>query len=242
MTPADAPKLSCSALRRNSSPRSLKQANGQWLNVFNLNVTARIMQSLMEDAIAQARRDNQVGTGPFSVGAKGRLLIWIAEPPPKFRIPAPPHLRPPARIDNPLELLPDFLKAQDEWERMIRESAGLDQGRKTFFAFSRPICRRIALDDGPPASTFIAGRKRKAADCFCRSQKLCTGGLSRAGNCLVPKTVFGILIWLRRIGNARSKAGSIDMHAGAGTAARLGGAAASAANANQARALVQLPR
>jgi hypothetical protein len=96
----------------------------QWLNVFNLNVTARIMQSLMEDAIAQARRDNQVGTGPFSVGAKGRLLIWIAEPPPKFRIPAPPHLRPPARIDNPLELLPDFLKAQDEWERMIRESGG----------------------------------------------------------------------------------------------------------------------
>jgi len=94
--------------------------------ILHLNVTARVMQSLMEEAIAQARRDNQVGTRPFRIGAKGRLLIWIAEPPPKFRIPAPPHLRPPTRIDNPLKLLPDFLKAQDEWERLIRESAGLD--------------------------------------------------------------------------------------------------------------------
>jgi DinB family protein len=94
--------------------------------ILHLNVTARVMQSLMEDAIAQAKRDNQLGIGPFSVGAKGRLLIWIAEPPPKFRIPAPPHLRPPAQIDNPFKLLPNFLKAQDEWERLIRESASLD--------------------------------------------------------------------------------------------------------------------
>jgi len=94
--------------------------------ILHLNVTARVMQSLMQDAIAQARCDNQVGTGSFRIGAKGHLLIWIAEPPPKFRIPAPPHLRPPARIDDPLKLLPDFLKAQDAWERLIRESAGLD--------------------------------------------------------------------------------------------------------------------
>ena len=60
--------------------------------ILHLNVTASVMQSLMQDAIAQAKRDNQLGNGPFSVGAKGRLLIWIAEPPPKFRIPAPPHL------------------------------------------------------------------------------------------------------------------------------------------------------
>jgi len=94
--------------------------------ILHLNVTASVMQPLMEKAIAQARHDNNVGTGPFGIGLKGRLLVWIAEPPPKFRMPAPPHLRPPARIDDPLKLLPDFLKAQDEWERLIRESAGLD--------------------------------------------------------------------------------------------------------------------
>jgi len=94
--------------------------------ILHLNVTASVMQPLMEKAIAQARHDNKVGTGPFGIGLKGRLLVWIAEPPPKFRMPAPPHLRPPARIDDPLKLLPDFLKAQDEWERLIRDSAGLD--------------------------------------------------------------------------------------------------------------------
>lgn len=93
--------------------------------ILHLNVTASVMQPLMEKAIAQARHDNKVGTGPFGIGLKGRLLVWIAEPPPKFRMPAPPHLRPPARIDDPLKLLPDFLKAQDEWERLIREAVGL---------------------------------------------------------------------------------------------------------------------
>jgi hypothetical protein len=93
--------------------------------ILHLNVTAAVMQRLMESAMAQGRQDKKLGPGPFHIGLKGRLLIWIAEPPPKFRIPAPPHLRPPARIDDPERLLPDFLKAQDEWERLMRESAGL---------------------------------------------------------------------------------------------------------------------
>jgi hypothetical protein len=93
--------------------------------ILHLNVTASVMQRLMESAMAQGRQDKKLGPGPFHIGLKGRLLIWIAEPPPKFRIPAPPHLRPPARIDDPERLLPDFLKAQDEWERLMRESAGL---------------------------------------------------------------------------------------------------------------------
>jgi hypothetical protein len=93
--------------------------------ILHLNVTASVMQRLMESAMAQGRQDKKLGPGPFHIGLKGRLLIWIAEPPPKFRIPAPPDLRPPARIDDPERLLPDFLKAQDEWERLMRESAGL---------------------------------------------------------------------------------------------------------------------
>jgi hypothetical protein len=112
--------------------------------ILHLNVTARVMQSLMEDAIGKARRDNHVGTGPFRIGAKGRLLIWIAEPPPKFRIPAPPHLRPPARIDNPLNLLPDFLKAQDEWERLIRKSASLDLRKIKIGKLFSPFRARFA--------------------------------------------------------------------------------------------------
>lgn len=97
--------------------------------ILHLNTTAQVVQSLMEKAIAEGKRNKALGTGPFGIGFKGRLLFWIAEPPPKFRMRAPRTVRPPSQIENPLKLLPDFLKAQDEWERLIRESAGLDLGK-----------------------------------------------------------------------------------------------------------------
>ena len=57
--------------------------------ILHLNVNCCSHAGLMENAIAQGKRDKKVGTGPFRIGLKGRLLVWIAEPPPKFRIPAP---------------------------------------------------------------------------------------------------------------------------------------------------------
>ena len=92
----------------------------------HLNLTAATVQQLMTKAIERGRREKKFGTGPFSMGARGRLFIWIAEPPPKFRIRAPKNVRPPATIDDALQLLPDFLRAQDEWERLMREQEGLD--------------------------------------------------------------------------------------------------------------------
>lgn len=112
--------------------------------ILHLNASAAVVQPLMEQAIAQGKRDNKVGTGPFDIGLKGRLLVWIAEPPPKFRMSAPRSVRPPARIDDPLKLLPDFMKAQDEWERLIRESAGLDLGKIKVGPWFSPLRQRLA--------------------------------------------------------------------------------------------------
>ncbi|MFI5104972.1 MAG: hypothetical protein ACHP79_08620, partial [Terriglobales bacterium] len=70
--------------------------------------------------------------------------VWFAEPPPKIRIPAPRNIRPPARIDDPLKLLPQFLKVQDEWERLTRESAGLDQARLKIAPLFSPMRARLA--------------------------------------------------------------------------------------------------
>jgi hypothetical protein len=112
--------------------------------IAHLNATAAIMQSLMEKAIARGKRDNTLGTGPFDIGAKGRLLVWFAEPPPKIRIPAPRNIRPPARIDNPLKLLPDFLKAQDEWERLMRDAEGLDQAKIKLGSITSPFRARLS--------------------------------------------------------------------------------------------------
>ena len=95
----------------------------------HLNITAVTVQKLMARGIEQAKQEKRFSEGPFSIGPKGRLLVWIAEPPPKFRIRAPKNVRPPAAIDDPLQVLPAFMKAQDEWERLMREQQGLDLAR-----------------------------------------------------------------------------------------------------------------
>lgn len=122
-------------------------APGKWSIaecILHLNATAAVVQPLMEKVIAQGRRNKTVGAGPFDIGLKGRLLVWIAEPPPKFRMPAPRNVRPPAQIDDPARLLPDFMKAQDEWERLIRESAGLDLAKIKVGPLFSPLRQRLA--------------------------------------------------------------------------------------------------
>ena len=130
----EATRLRAQALVSGLTPQQLIKRThpGKWSIaecLVHLNVTATVMQSLMEKAIARGKRDKTLGTGPFDIGVKGRFLVWFAEPPTKIRIPAPRNIRPPARIDNPAKILPEFLKAQDGWERLMRESEGLDQAR-----------------------------------------------------------------------------------------------------------------
>jgi hypothetical protein len=95
----------------------------------HLNITAATVQKLMAHGIEQAKQEKRFGEGPFSLGPNGRLLVWIAEPPPKFRIRAPKNVRPPAAIDDPLRVLSAFMKAQAEWEQLMREQEGLDLAR-----------------------------------------------------------------------------------------------------------------
>jgi hypothetical protein len=92
----------------------------------HLNITAETVQKFMAHGIERGKQEKKFGEGPFSIGPKGRLMVWIAEPPPKFRIRAPKKVRPPATIDDPLRVLPQFLHAQDEWERLMREQQGLN--------------------------------------------------------------------------------------------------------------------
>jgi hypothetical protein len=91
---------------------------GMWSiaeRLAHLNMTAATVQKLMAQGIERGKQEKKFGSGPFSIGPKGRLMVWIAEPPPKFRIRAPKKVRPPATIDDPLQVLPQFLHAQDEW-------------------------------------------------------------------------------------------------------------------------------
>ncbi len=93
----------------------------------HLNLTAAVVQPKVAAAIEQGRKNNVKGTGPYAPGPMGRLLIWIAEPPPKFRIRAPKEIAPQVTHGDSSQVVADFNKVQDEWARLIRECDGLNQ-------------------------------------------------------------------------------------------------------------------
>ncbi|MGE5321768.1 MAG: DinB family protein [Actinomycetota bacterium] len=95
----------------------------------HLNLTAAAVQPKIAAAVEQGNRGTSSGTGPFSPGPLGRLLIWIAEPPLKFRMRAPKGIAPSPGHRDPSTLMDDFMKVQDGWEKLIRDSEGLDLSR-----------------------------------------------------------------------------------------------------------------
>ncbi|HEX7286231.1 MAG TPA: DinB family protein [Candidatus Angelobacter sp.] len=107
--------------------------------IAHLNRTAKVVQKITLQGIARAKEKNIRGDGPFRLGARGRMLIWVAEPPPKFRMPAPRSVVPPLVIEQPEKLIPDFMHAQDEWERLLQEAEGLDLARVTLGPLFSPF-------------------------------------------------------------------------------------------------------
>lgn len=94
----------------------------------HLNLTAAAVQPKIAAAIGQGKQASITGTGPFSPGIIGRVLIWVAEPPPKFKMRAPKNISPVAHGD-PAQVVAEFMKLQDGWEKLIRDCDGLDQKR-----------------------------------------------------------------------------------------------------------------
>ncbi len=92
----------------------------------HLNVTGTMMQKTIGSAIQKGKAGKIMGQGPFKSGAIGGLFMWIAEPPPKFRIKAPARILPPANMGDPSLVVTEFMRLQDEWARLVNEANGLD--------------------------------------------------------------------------------------------------------------------
>lgn len=92
----------------------------------HLNLTAATVQPKIVAAIEKGKRENLTGTGPFSPGPLGKLLIWIAEPPPKFRLRTPRNIAPRAEQTGSAELIAEFMRFQDGWQMLIQDSEGLN--------------------------------------------------------------------------------------------------------------------
>ena len=95
----------------------------------HLNLTAAVIQPRINAAIDCGRKREITGAGPFSPGVVGRLLFWVAEPPLKFRLRAPKKIVPQVTGDNPSQVVREFMNVQDGWEKLVRDSEGLDQNR-----------------------------------------------------------------------------------------------------------------
>jgi hypothetical protein len=93
----------------------------------HLNMTAALVQPKIAAAIEQGKRQKTSGNRPFSPGPLGKLLIWIAEPPAKFRMRAPKNIAPAVNQGDASQVVSDFMQFQDGWERLDRNAQGLDQ-------------------------------------------------------------------------------------------------------------------
>jgi hypothetical protein len=138
------------ALVRGLTPEQLtmRPEPGKWSIaecLAHLNVTAATVQPFIAKGIARGKREKLFGKGAFKLGARGRFLVWLAEPPPKVRMPAPKSVAPPVTIADPAKLLPDFMHVQDEWIRLMKEAEGLDQARIKMGSLLSPFrCRLCA--------------------------------------------------------------------------------------------------
>jgi hypothetical protein len=97
--------------------------------LVHLNITAATVQRLIAKGIERGKRDKIWGQPPFPLGPKGRLLIWLAEPPPKIRFRAPETVAPPLEMPDCSEVLAEFMRAQDEWARLRKDAEGIDLGK-----------------------------------------------------------------------------------------------------------------
>src|SRR5215831_13460029 len=92
----------------------------------HLNVTAAGYLPAIDAAIQRGKESKMFGKGPFKPGLLGGLLKWIAEPPPKFRLRAPKAILPPSSIADGTQVVDQFMRVQDEWERRAKAMDGLD--------------------------------------------------------------------------------------------------------------------
>lgn len=76
---------------------------------------------MLRTAMTEARSRNVRSEGPFRLDVLGRMLTWALEPPPRFRIKAPPALHPRTSGDE----VAKFFASQDRLLELIQELDGM---------------------------------------------------------------------------------------------------------------------
>lgn len=94
----------------------------------HLNATARHYLPVLDEGISEAIRRGIYAEGPFKYAWLGRVLVYVNEPPPKFRVKAPHKVHPaPARPRN--EIVAALRAYQVQFVDRLRQANGLDLAR-----------------------------------------------------------------------------------------------------------------
>jgi hypothetical protein len=97
---------------------------------------------VMKEAAREGRAAGMLGAGPYRTSLKGRILIWLMEPPPKLRTRTMREVTPSSsRADLPIALR-DFERSQAAFRVLLDDAEGLDLGA---IVFETPFARWLSL-------------------------------------------------------------------------------------------------
>ena len=136
-----------------------RAAPGRWTLaeiVTHLSLTVQLCLPALDHALEEAERRGLRSLGPFRLTPMGRFFVWYVEPPPKIKLPAPATLvpRPSAA---PGEVLPEFLRRQQQVVERMERASGYDLNRARFRS---PFARFVTMDLLALFSVFTAHERR----------------------------------------------------------------------------------
>jgi hypothetical protein len=108
------------------------------------------------DAVAEGRAHALYGSGPFRYSVLERWMVWLMEPPPRLKFPAPRAYRPTGR-QPPRLVVNEFFRLQDQLRAALPEAKGLNLAR---IKVRNPVSRWLRFSLGQEFA-FTAAHERR---------------------------------------------------------------------------------
>jgi hypothetical protein len=124
--------------------------------IDHLNATARSYLPVLDEGIADAIRRGLYSPAPYSYNWIGRLLVYLFEPPVRFKAKTPQQFQPAATRTRP-EILAGFRAYQVQYIDRLRQASGLDLARARV---SSPVAGWLRMPLGSAFALMIAHERR----------------------------------------------------------------------------------
>jgi hypothetical protein len=122
----------------------------------HLNVTARLYLPTLDEGVADAIRHGLYAEGPYRYNILGRLIVYLVEPPPRFRQKAPRAFRPESNRTR-RAIMAAFRAYQVQFIDRLRQANGLDLARA---GVSSPAARWLRIPLGSAFALMTAHERR----------------------------------------------------------------------------------